>query len=74
MASDYYNILEVPHTASVETIKKAYYRLALRDHPDKNNGTENATERFKAVCGLLLFMLNYALLRRDVLSDCGNGC
>lgn len=46
--ADYYKILEVNRDASLETIKKAYRRLALQYHPDKNGGPD-AEEKFKKI-------------------------
>lgn len=47
--SSYYSLLEVPSTASKEVIRKAYHRLALKYHPDRNNGDTAAAEKFKEI-------------------------
>lgn len=77
---DYYEVLGVPRQASSEAIRKAYRKLALKWHPDKNpENKEEAERRFKQVAQA------YELLsdtkKRDVydrygeagVEDCGGG-
>lgn len=44
---DYYEVLGVPRDASADVIKKAFRRLAMKDHPDRNPGDADAEARFK---------------------------
>lgn len=46
---DYYQLLGVPRDADGEQIKKAYRKLALEFHPDRNQGSKDAEEKFKEV-------------------------
>ena len=47
--ADFYNVLGVDRAASDDDIKKAYRKLAMQYHPDRNGGSKEAEEKFKEI-------------------------
>jgi len=45
--NDYYDVLGVPRNADEATLKRAYRKLAMQYHPDRNNGDRSAEAKFK---------------------------
>ena len=63
-ARDYYAVLGVGRQASIEDIKKAYRRLAIQWHPDRNPGSRLAEERFKVIAEACAVLSNAAKRRQ----------
>ena len=59
MAEDYYQVLGIDKKATADDIKKAYRKLALKWHPDKNPNNKAAEEKFKKISEA------YAVLSND---------
>lgn len=49
VAKDYYEILGIDRNATEDDIKKAFRKLALKYHPDRNQGNKEAEEKFKEI-------------------------
>ena len=49
MGKDYYSVLGLDRNAGADEIKKAYRKLALEHHPDRNQGSKDAEETFKQI-------------------------
>ena len=67
-----YSLLGVPKDAEAPAIKSAYKKLALKWHPDKNNGSEEATEMFKSISEAYAILSNPSRRKRyDLYGETG---
>ena len=64
---DYYEVLGVDRNAVADPIKKAYRKLAIKYHPDKNPGDKAAEEKFKEAAEAYDVLSNPEKLHEKVL-------
>ena len=60
MSVDYYQVLGVPEDADQDVIKKAYRKLSMKYHPDKNKGSKKYEDKLKKIT------LAYSQLRSSI--------
>ncbi|HEY0670462.1 MAG TPA: molecular chaperone DnaJ [Sphingobacteriaceae bacterium] len=71
---DYYDILGVERNAAADEIKKAYRKLAIKFHPDKNPGDKEAEDKFKEAAEAYEILSNQEKRQRyDQFGHAGNG-
>jgi DnaJ-class molecular chaperone len=67
---DYYNLLELDRNATNEDIKKNYRKMAMKYHPDKNQGNEEASNMFKEISNAYSILSNPDKRREyDIVGD-----
>ena len=69
---DFYKILEIKKNAKDDEIKKAYRKLTLKYHPDKNQGDEAAKEKFHDVAAAYEILSDKE--KRRKYDKCGEKC
>ncbi len=62
-----YSILELNDGESFDAIKKAYRKLALKYHPDRNHGSKEAEEKFKQINDAYEYLEDYQTRKDDAL-------
>ena len=73
MKKDYYEILGISKNATNDDIKKAYRKLALKWHPDKNNNnTEETKKVFQEICNAYQVLIDPVKRRSYDLTGCDN--
>jgi molecular chaperone DnaJ len=71
---DYYEVLGISKSASADEIKKAYRKMAIKYHPDKNQGDKSAEEKFKEAAEAYEVLSNEEKKRRyDQFGHAGMG-
>jgi DnaJ-class molecular chaperone len=74
-----YNILEVPETASAEDIKKAYRKMSLKWHPDKNQNSQESVDKFQKISAAYEILGNpekkdeHDMMRNNPFASMGRG-
>ena len=66
MLNKYFALLELSPNASDEEIKKAYKRLALKYHPDKNQDDPAATNKFKEISEAYQILLKKSVPQQNI--------
>ena len=61
---DYYDVLGVSKSANKDELKKAYRKLAMKYHPDRNPDDSQAAEKFKELSEAMRF---YLMIKKDKL-------